>query len=304
MAMLKTATLLLYCVALIEGGPVNDTKSDSSLDDVNHSLKSLNNAPYLEVLRGRDGRDGRDGAHGPQGPRGTQGLPGPPGQKGLQGPAGPQGLTGPQGPRGTQGPPGAQGQRGPQGVAGLQGPTGPRSGGVIYTRWGKTTCPSVPGTETVYSGRAGASYYTQQGGGGNYLCMPEVPQYNLRFLRGVQGHSYVYGTEYQQPIQGGNDHNVPCVVCYVSTRVAVMMIPAKTTCPSSWTREYYGYLMAEGYNNRRSTYECVDKDQNSIPGSHGDTNGAIFHHVEANCNGMPCPPYDPAKELNCVVCTK
>ena len=85
----------------------------------------------------------------------------------------------------------------------------------------------------------------------------------------------MYGTEYQQPIQGGNDHNVPCVVCYVSTRVAVMMIPAKTTCPSSWTREYYGYLMAEGYNNRRSTYECVDKDQNSIPGSHGDTNGAI-----------------------------
>ena len=262
MALLKAATLLLCWVALMEGGPVNDTKSDSSLDDVNHSLKSLNNAPYLEILRGRDGRDGRDGVPGPQGPPG------------------------------------------PLGITGLQGPPGPRSGGVIYTRWGKTTCSNVPGTELVYSGRTGASHYTQQGGGGNYLCMPDNPEYTLRFRSGVQGYSYVYGTEYQQPIQGGNDHNVPCVVCYVSTRVAVMMIPAKTTCPPSWTREYYGYLMAEKYTHYRSTFECVDKDHDSIPGSHADTNGALLYPVEASCNGMPCPPYDPAKELNCVVCTK
>ena len=29
-----------------------------------------------------------------------------------------------------------------------------------------------------------------------------------------------------------------------------------------------------------------------------------FYHVEANCNGMLCPPYDPQKELTCAVCTK
>ncbi len=31
--------------------------------------------------------------------------------------------------------------------------------------------------------------------------------------------------------------------------------------------------------------------------------GALFFHVEAECGGMQCPPYDPEKELTCVVCT-
>ena len=35
------------------------------------------------------------------------------------------------------------------------------------------------------------------------------------------------------------------------------------------------------------------------------TLGVLFCHVEADCNtGLPCPPYNNHKELNCVVCTK
>ena len=240
-------------------------KIGSPLNDTNRSLTSPNTAPYIEILRGRDGRDGRDGATGPQGLRGLQGT------------------------------------------TGLQGPPGPRSAGVTYTRWGKTTCPSVPGTELVYKGIAGGSFYNHTGGGANYLCMPEDPEYTLPFQSGVRGHSYVYGAEYQSPgeILGHvRNHNVPCAVCYGSTRAAAMMIPAKTTCPQSWTREYYGYLMAAHQLHQRTTFECVDKDPDSIPGSAPDTNGVLFNHVEAHCNGMPCPPYDPQKELNCVVCTK
>ena len=52
-------------------------------------------------------------------------------------------------------------------------------------------------------------------------------------------------------------------------------------------------------------FECVDKDQESLPGSYANTSGVHFYHVEANCNtGLPCPPYNTKKELNCVVCTK
>ena len=206
--------------------------------------------------------------------------------------------------RGRDGRDGRDGATGSQGPRGLQGTTGPRSAGITYTRWGKTTCPSVPGTELVYAGRAGGSFYNQQGGGANYLCMPEDPEYTLRFTTGVRGQSYVFGAEYQRSIPSVHDHNVPCAVCYASTRAAVMMIPAKTTCPQSWTREYYGYLMAGHHSHQRTTFECVDRDQDSIPGSAANTNGALFYHVEASCNGMPCPPYDPQKELNCVVCTK
>ena len=62
--------------------------------------------------------------------------------------------------------------------------------------------------------------------------------------------------------------------------------------------------MSDYRNHHRTMYECVDKNPDSVPGSASDTNGAFFYHVEANCNGMLCPPYDPQKELTCAVCTK
>ena len=53
-------------------------------------------------------------------------------------------------------------------------------------------------------------------------------------------------------------------------------------------------------------FECVDKDQESLPGGGTtSTDGVLFFHVEADCNtGLPCPPYNNEKKLNCVVCTK
>ena len=82
------------------------------------------------------------------------------------------------------------------------------------------------------------------------------------------------------------------------------MIPAKTQCPSNWTLEYSGYLMSDHYTHHHTMYECVDKNPDSVPGSASNTGGALFYHVEANCNGMLCPPYDPQKELTCAICTK
>ena len=232
----------------------------------------------MELLRGRDGRDG---------------LPGRDGKDGV---------------RGDKGEPGTIGLAGEKGDAGVAGPPGPRSGGVVYTRWGKTSCPNVTGTELVYAGRAGGTWYQHKGGAANYLCMPDDPDY-LRYQPGVQGYNYVYGAEYQStngPLAAVYNHNVPCAVCYASTRVAVTMIPAKTGCPPTWTLEYSGYLMSKVLWNDhfRTMYECVDKNPDSIPGSASDTNGALFYHVEANCNGMACPPYDPQKELTCAVPNK
>ena len=94
----------------------------------------------------------------------------------------------------------------------------------------------------------------------NYLCMPNDPEYSLSYTPGEHGHSYVYGAEYEYPLVLGRfQHNVPCAVCNVPTKSTVIMIPAKTTCPSGWTREYYGYLMSEYITERRTMYECVYK---------------------------------------------
>ena len=169
--------------------------------------------PQVEVLRGRDGRDGRDGARGergdtgprgekgelgeigPQGSKGESGMPDPQGLAPISGPQGPvgekgdrgiQGLPGPQGAAGISGPQGLagpqgevgekgeSGEKGDRGVQGLTGPQGPSllSGG-LYTRWGRTSCPDMDGTETVYSGRIGGSDY-----GSNFVCMPDDPEYS------------------------------------------------------------------------------------------------------------------------------
>ena len=189
---------------------------------------------------------------------------------------------------------------------------GPTTGGVVYTRWGRTTCPNTTGTQLLYAGRAAGSHYTEKGGGANYLCLPEQPQYSS-YTAGTQvGRAYLYGAEYEtggiyanSPLQPLHDHNVPCAVCYTSARETVVMIPARLTCPSSWTREYYGYLMAEKYDYHRVVFECMDRSPEALPGNRGSTDGALFFHVELKCNyGIPCPPYDTQKELTCVVCTK
>ena len=230
--------------------------------------KALSYIPLIDLLRGQSGRDGQ---------------PGRDGKKGDQGP------------------------RGEKGELGAQGPPGPVTAGVTYIRWGRTTCPQAAGTQLVYSGRAAGTYYTHKGGSAEKICLPDDPDY-LTPKNGVQGSSPLYGAEYESysPTALGDlgQHNVPCAVCYASTRVAMLMIPAKTQCPSSWTLEYVGYLMTEYHGYHRSMFSCVDKDAHGLSGEAGDTNGALFYHVEATCNGILCPPYDTEREMTCAVCTK
>ena len=84
------------------------------------------------------------------------------------------------------------------------------------------------------------------------------------------------------------------------------MIPARIICPSSWTEEYEGYLMASYYESKSNVaYECVDKNAETVPGSYAYANGALFYHVVATCGtGLPCDPYVTDKVITCVVCTK
>ena len=160
--------------------------------------------PTLRMLQGRDGRDG---------------LPGPPGTPGRDGKDGEKGDNGETGPPGPQGPP------------------GPKCGGVAYTRWGRTVCPNVTGTQLVYAGIAASSPIRTAGGGGNnFLCMTKDPKY-LSYGAGVQEHSIIQGTEYRiyttgVPFGHVNNHDAPCAVCLATTRSTQIMIPGTYDCPS------------------------------------------------------------------------
>ena len=190
-------------------------------------------------------------------------------------------------------------------------PLGPTNitGGAVYTRWGRTVCPTTPGTELVYSGVAAGSYYGESGGGANYLCLPNDPQ-ALLSRAGSQGlRAKLQGVDYAtydsfSPLSNVFAQNVPCAVCYTSQRPTKLMIPAKPTCPSSWTLEYAGYLMGAHRTHNRVAFECVDKDPQSVPNTAGFSRAAEMFLTETNCNGIPCHPYDRETELSCAVCTR
>ena len=162
---------------------------------------------------------------------------------------------------------------------------------------------------------AAGSFFSDQSGGSNYLCLTN----QTSFLSTVPGQDNlrgrVTGVEYEffDPVPDGLDSvgnfNVPCAACHNTMRAGKIMIPGTSMCPdSSWTREYFGYLVSEirgGFNTHyRTTFECMDVSPEGIPGSGANIDGATFYFVEATCNGIDCPPYEEGAELSCVVCTK
>ena len=180
--------------------------------------------------------------------------------------------------------------------------------GVTYTRWGKSSCPSSTGAQLVYAGRTGGTNWNIRGGAAEKICLPEDPEYAAETSGiSVPYYSIVQGVEYQLfsgPNANVTEHNAPCAVCYVPTRATTIMVPAKTSCPSSWTREYYGYLMTEYDNFYRSSYNCLDNSLDVVAGTEDTESPALFYYTITDCNALPCPPYENTRILSCAVCTK
>ena len=166
-------------------------------------------------------------------------------------------------------------------------------GGVVFTKWGSSSCPNAVGTELVYSGIMGVSKV-------GVSCMPQDPDYTL-------GEDFIYRdpNRYGVISEGryGTQNLSQCAVCMATTRKTVLTVPAKTNCPSSWIREYYGYFMLSFTPYQVTMPVCFD--QAASPDNNPyDYN---FVHTESSCdinNGLPCPPYNSTKVVNCVVCTK
>ena len=181
------------------------------------------------------------------------------------------------------------------------------AGGTNYVRWGKSKCPDT--SRLVYAGKIAGPYYTH-GGGSDYICLHNDPDFlktTPNFQTNHRGR--LYGTEYEassSPPAFADlfNHNAPCAVCSTRARRETMMIPGRTKCEQGYTREYYGYLMTQSTQYRRTVHICVDVDADSIPGSAANTNGNLLYFVEASCNGINCPPYNDGYEVTCVVCTR
>ena len=147
--------------------------------------------------------------------------------------------------------------------------------------------PQDKGTQLLYSSCTPGSRYFQSDGGANYLCLPDNPEHLVQLPIGS--------------MNGLHDHNAPCVICYASKRVLLLMILAKLNCTAYWTMEYQGYLMFDYHcHKQNSMFECVDKNAQAIPGGAKDSRCTLFYPVETKCIGLLCPPYNEKKELPCV----
>ncbi|XP_048765068.2 uncharacterized protein LOC125672888 [Ostrea edulis] len=96
-----------------------------------------------------------------------------------------------------------------------------RNKSIVYTRWGKKSCPS--NAELVYSGFMGGSSYAHTGAVVDSLCLPRDPESGIHNDRAGTPRNYVYGTEYEiyhfsNHIDKLVKHDVPCAVCLVKNR--------------------------------------------------------------------------------------
>ena len=178
--------------------------------------------------------------------------------------------------------------------------------GSTYTRWGHASCPST--ADLVYKGSMAGSHYAQKGAGANHLCLPFDPEYVPGVGNG--GGAYIYGSEYRHANQINSDkhniqlRNIPCAVCRVQMRSTTIMVPAHNSCPRSWTREYYGFLMGAHYTYRKMNYICMDREMKTLPGHAGDQGGNLLYSAATQCgHGLDCPPYQAEKPITCAVCT-
>ncbi|XP_033749074.1 short-chain collagen C4-like [Pecten maximus] len=183
--------------------------------------------------------------------------------------------------------------------------------GSTFVRWGRPDCPANL-TELVYSGYAGGSWYGHSGAAAEHLCLPSDPEWLQTTVEPNDYTGRIYGAEYESDtghtLFGTNsrDEEVPCAVCRSTSFVSSVMIPARTTCYSGWTKAYGGSLSSGYYGHAAATqYVCVDEHaQPLVGGADRNDNGLLFVGVKALCGSLRCPPYKQDKYISCVVCMK
>ncbi|CAG2205315.1 unnamed protein product [Mytilus edulis] len=177
--------------------------------------------------------------------------------------------------------------------------------GVTYVRWGKKTCPE--NSDIVYTGQVGGNYYTNKGGGSNWLCLPNDPENGKVSSNSNDG---LYGAEYQihsKPFgftAGLNDKEVLCSVCRRKGKVSVLMIAGRKSCYKGWKSEYSGFLMTQYKSHNNVDFICMDGEAEPLDNRSSNEEGALLYPVRAKCGALRCPPYKDNTEVLCTVCTK
>lgn len=182
---------------------------------------------------------------------------------------------------------------------------------VKFTNWGRPDCPAVAGTSLVYAGYVGGTAYDQGGSGFNTLCLSRTPNF-VDFNDGNHNGALIYGLEYEIGAYGVTNlggiaassfqnREAECAVCEANAKT-MLMVPGTVVCPSGWTQQYWGYLMAQHYTHTPGEWVCVINNP-TLFGNTANSNGNLWYPVEAEICALRAP-YVANRELTCSVCTR
>ena len=182
----------------------------------------------------------------------------------------------------------------------------------------------------VCAGYAAGPMEDEGGSGSNFLCLPANPEWKtngttsdspLYFKYGeLVGVEYYVGMDVAFSKVNNNNNDLfgnlaPCVICHVTRRSSVLVIPAIIQCPANWTVEYRGFMVSSTSDDRQSSpvqpldikkrgsYLCWDDAPEAGPAYNG-LQHALIVPVEVICGSLPCNVYPNRQEINCVVCSK
>lgn len=178
---------------------------------------------------------------------------------------------------------------------------------VTFINWGRNDCPS--GSALVYAGPIGGGHYTHTGSGAQTICLSGSPVYAV-YNDGDHNGALVYGLEYETSGYGlatlanRHDYDGVCAVCEVGGASETLMMPGTNSCPSGWTLQYWGYLMANHYTQRKSEFVCVNNNPLQS-GSNANSNGTLWYPTETETGALVNgSPYFQDREMTCAVCTQ
>eukprot|EP00105_Crassostrea_gigas_P026637 XP_011447657.1 PREDICTED: uncharacterized protein LOC105342407 isoform X2 [Crassostrea gigas] len=162
--------------------------------------------------------------------------------------------------------------------------------------------------EMKTSGFSAGGLFNAKGSATTTLCLPHDPDAAPAGVPFSLHYGVLYGSEYEFGFKNiAYNDDVPCAVCF-NSQAASIMIPAKSSCPSSWTKQYAGFLTSGGsYSDHYGAeYLCLDENPEYMTDGarQHDENGRLFYPVHAVCGSLPCPPYQNSQTIACVVCTK
>ena len=154
------------------------------------------------------------------------------------------------------------------------------------------------------------------GGGVDFLCLPKNPEWHATSTSPSYD-SWIGSVSYQVSgyifSSSADNKRARCAQCYTNSRPAIMMIPGRKSCPSYWTEEYNGYLMASQESlNHPSRYICVG----SLSTYYSYSSSSYYQYsgyltfVKADCSGYAtldeCSSgeYQHGRVLTCAVCSR